>query len=331
MTTSTSPAPRYDVAGIGNAIVDVLAYTEDSFLEKQELTKGAMILIDEGRADFLYQQMGPATECSGGSAANTLAGLASLGAKTAFIGKVKDDQLGKIFRHDMKAIGVDFHTPAAISGKATARCLICVTPDAQRTMNTYIGACAEITEADIEPELVQGAAITYVEGYLWDLPQTKNALRHAMSLARHAGRKVAFTLSDTFCVERHRAEFLALIREQVNIVFSNESEIKALFETSDLNHAIAQAKGLSDIVIITRGGEGCIVLTPEQMLMVPALKVERVVDTTGAGDLFASGFLYGLVQGKDLRNAAVCGHRCAAEIIQQLGARSLRPLKTLVA
>lgn len=327
----TTTQYTFEIVGIGNAIVDVLAMAEDRFLQGENIAKGGMTLIDEVRATSLYEKMGATTECSGGSVANTLAGFASLGGKAAFIGKVRDDQLGGIFRHDMRAMGVHFTTPAATDGAATARCLILVTPDAQRTMNTFIGACSQVSEADIDAAAIEASAITYIEGYLWDQPAAKSAIRKAIELARNAERKVALTLSDTFCVERHRAEFLSLVEGKVDILFANEAEIKALYETPDFDVAAARVRGQCEVVALTRSEKGCVVVTKNESIAVAGEIVRDVVDTTGAGDLFAAGFLYGYSKGWELKGAARLGNRCAAQIIRQVGARSLKPLDHLLA
>jgi sugar/nucleoside kinase (ribokinase family) len=321
----------FDVAGIGNAIVDVLSFTDDSFLEKNKLAKGSMQLVDEARANVLYKQKGPTTECSGGSVANSLAGLASLGAKTAFIGKVADDQLGSIFIHDLHAVGVHFSTLPVASGPSTASCLVCVTPDAQRTMATYIGACSLVSEADIDPEIISNAAITYIEGYLWDTQNAKAAIRKAMKLAHESGRKIALTLSDTFCVDRHRPEFMQLIKNDVDILFANESEIKSLFETDNIDEALSKLQSICKLAVVTRSEKGSVVMTPKSMESVSTRPVAKVIDTTGAGDLYAAGFLFGFSRGWSLKESAMLGNRCAGEIIQQLGARSMKPLNELVA
>lgn len=322
----------FDVAGIGNAIVDVLSFCEEDFLSKRKFVKGSMTLVDGAVAADLYRVIGPSQECSGGSVANTLAGMASLGAKTAFIGKVNDDQLGSIFTHDMRAVGVHFTTPAATGGAAaTASCMVMVTSDAQRTMATYIGACSLVSESDIDEDVIKNAAVTYIEGYLWDTENAKSAIRKAVSLARQHGRKVAFTLSDTFCVDRHRSEFLVLIERDVDILFANESELKSLFQTDDVDYAMTKIRGLCDIAAVTRSENGSVVVFGESVEVAQGLPVHRVVDTTGAGDLYAAGFLYGYTRGWDMKSCATLGNKCAAEIIQQLGARSMRPLKELVA
>lgn len=323
--------PEFDVAGIGNAIVDVLSFSPDASLSANNLAKGSMQLVDEMRARALYTAMGQTTECSGGSVANSLAGLASLGAKTAFIGKVRADQLGTIFTHDMHAVGTTFTTKPLEIGPATASCLIYVTPDAQRTMATYIGACSHVSETDIDESIIANAAITYIEGYLWDMEKAKSAIRKAIRIAHDAGRKIAFTLSDTFCVDRHRAEFLALIENDIDILFANESEIKSLFETDHLQTALTRIQGKCDVVAITRSEKGSVVITEGNMEELPTEAVQNVVDTTGAGDLYAAGFLFGMSRGWKLAACAQLGNRCAGEIITQLGARSMKPLHTLVA
>lgn len=320
----------YDVCGIGNAIVDVLSFTEDAFLNEHNLAKGGMMLIDEARAEELYTYMESAAECSGGSVANTVAAIASLGGMPSFIGKVKQDQLGEIFKHDLRAIGVHFDTPPATSGAATARCLIFVTPDAQRTMNTYLGACSDVRVEDIHEGMIAHSQMLYIEGYLWDQPHAKEAIRKAVAAAKARNRKVALTLSDTFCIERHRDDFMALITGGVDILFANENEIKSLFETDDFATAKGKAKGLCSIVAITRSEKGAVVVLPDAEMEVEAAAVKEVVDTTGAGDLFAAGFLFGYTQGRGLMACARLGNACAAHIIQQLGARSMKPLKEVV-
>lgn len=322
--------PLFDVTGIGNAIVDVLSFSDEAFLAKQNLTKGAMILVDETRAKQLYRQMGPTTECSGGSVANSLAGLASLSAKCAYIGKIRNDQLGSIFVHDLHALGVHFATRPIENGPSTASCFVYVTPDAQRTMATYLGACTLVSKADIDEHVIEQSAVTYIEGYLWDMENAKAAIRHAITTAKKAGRKVAFTLSDTFCVDRHREEFLNMLKGDIDILFANESELKSLFQTEDFNVALTQIKGRCPIAAVTRSEKGSIVLTKDSTEEVPTGKIAKVVDTTGAGDLYASGFLFGLTRGWDLADCAALGNRCAGEIIQQIGARSMKPLKVLI-
>jgi sugar/nucleoside kinase (ribokinase family) len=310
----------FDVAGIGNAIVDVLAHTDDAQLEALGLTKGVMTLIDALEAERAYAKMGPGVECSGGSAANTIAGIAALGGKAAYIGKVKNDQLGKVFRHDLQSQGVAFDTPAAKDGRSTARCLILVTPDAQRTMQTYLGACVDLGPDDIDPDLVASARITYLEGYLWDPPQAKAAFRKAAAIAHAAGRQVALSLSDPFCVERHRGEFLDLMTDHVDIVFANEAEITSLYQT-DFDGAIRKVRDHVKVAALTRSARGSLVVAGDQVIVQNAEPVALVVDTTGAGDLYAAGFLFGFTHGHDLATCARLGGICAAEIIGHMGAR----------
>jgi sugar/nucleoside kinase (ribokinase family) len=320
-----------DVVGIGNAIVDVIAHADDAFLAREALVKGTMTLIDAPRADALYQMMGPAIEASGGSAGNTMAGIASLGGKGAYIGKVRDDFLGQVFRHDITAIGVRFETLAATSGPGTARCLILVTPDGQRTMNTYLGACVELGPADIDPDAVAAAQITYLEGYLFDPPQAQEAFKKAAAIAHATGRKVALSLSDPFCVGRHRAPFRELVDGHVDILFANEAEICSLYETADFAAAAAAVRGHVAIAALTRSAAGSVILADGVEHRVAAAPVARVVDTTGAGDLYAAGFLYGLTRGLALPICGQIGSLCAAEIISHDGARPETALAHLAA
>jgi sugar/nucleoside kinase (ribokinase family) len=321
---------QYDVLGIGNAIVDVIARTEDDFLVKHGMHKGAMALIDEARADAIYQSMGPSTRVSGGSGANTIAGVASFGVRAAFIGKVKDDQLGKAFTHDIRAAGVAFSTPPAADGPSTARCYVLVTPDGERTMNTYLGAAQNLTPADIDETLIAAAEITYLEGYLWDPPQAKEAFRKAAQVAHGADRLVALTLSDAFCVDRYRGEFLNLMRTgAVDLIFANERELTSLYQTSDFKGAVAALQADVKLAVVTRSEKGCVVVSRESHDSVPAAPIEKLVDATGAGDLFAAGFLTGLARGEDLRDCAQLGAIAAAEVIQHLGARPEASLKAL--
>ena len=320
-----------DVVGIGNAIVDVIAHTDEAFLEKEALVKGTMALIDADRAEALYRIMGPAIEASGGSTANTMAGIASLGGSGAFIGKVRDDLLGQVFRHDLTAQGVRFDTPAATQGPATARCLILVTPDGQRTMNTFLGACAELGPGDIDPEIVGMAQVTYLEGYLFDPPLAQKAFRSAAAIAHGAGKKVALSLSDPFCVDRHRSAFRDLVAGHVDILFANEAEICSLYETDDFAAAAAAVRGHVAIAALTRSADGSVVLANDEEHWVKAAPVARVVDSTGAGDLYAAGFLYGLTRGLPLPICGAIGSLCAAEIIAHVGARPEQNLRELVA
>lgn len=315
---------------IGNAIVDVIAQATDRFITDNALLKGAMRLIDAEEAETLYGKMGPGLEMSGGSAGNTAAGIASLGGKAGYIGKVSDDLLGKVFRHDITAIGVEFPTRPLAGPPPTARSLILVTPDAERTMNTFLGACVELTEADIDADLLSRAHVTYLEGYLWDKETAKQAFIKAAKIAHEAERKVSLTLSDGFCVDRHRASFLDLIDGHIDILFANEDEIKALYETEDFETALNNVRGMCDLVAITRSEKGSVILSGPETFEVPAHPVEDVVDTTGAGDLFASGFLYGVTEGRHPADAAKIGGIAAAEVIGHYGARPEQQLSRMI-
>ena len=320
----------YDVLGIGNAIVDVLAPAEDAFLEAHGMAKGAMTLIDAERAEELYAAMGSGTEASGGSAANTVAGVAALGGRACFIGKVRDDELGSIFAHDIRAIGVDFHSAPATSGAPTARCLISVTPDAKRTMHTFLGACVDLGPEDVDEDLIAASAITYLEGYLWDPPGAKEAFIKAMGAARAAGRKVALSLSDGFCVDRHRDEFQDLVEHHVDLLFANEQEITSLYEVDDFNAAMQAVRGKCDIAALTRSEKGAVIVAGDEVHVVSAEPIDMVVDTTGAGDLYASGFLTGLSEGRSLPECGRMAGIGAAEIISHMGARPEVDLKALM-
>jgi sugar/nucleoside kinase (ribokinase family) len=320
-----------DVLGIGNAIVDVLAHCEDAFLESEGLVKGSMNLIEVAESDGLYERMGPGVEVSGGAAANSMAGIASFGGRAAYIGKIRDDQLGAVFAHDIRAAGVHFDTPVAPDGPPTARSLILVTPDAHRTMSTYLGAAVELGPEDVDTDLVARCAVTYLEGYLWDKPRAKDAFRVAMAAARAAGRRVSLTLSDSFCVERHRDEFNALVDEQVDILFANQEEVLSLTQTRDLGEAVAAVRGRSEIVVVTLSERGSMVVTADHTVKVPAAPLERLVDTTGAGDLYAAGFLHGFTTGRPLAECAALGSLAAAEVISHLGARPQTDLAALAA
>jgi sugar/nucleoside kinase (ribokinase family) len=320
----------YDVLGIGNAIVDVFAHADDSFLETHGLPKGGMTLIDEARAEALYAAMGPGVEMSGGSGGNTVAGVASFGGRGAYVGKVRNDQLGAVYAHDMRAIGVAFDTSPATDGPATARSLILVTPDAQRTMNTFLGACTRLGPTDIDVERVKASSVTYVEGYLWDPPEAKKAVLKAFDAAHAAGRQVSITLSDAFCVDRYREEFHELIRERVDVLFANESEIKSLYQVATFEEALAAARKDVKIAALTRSEKGSIVIQGSETHAVPAAPVTRVVDTTGAGDLYAAGFLFGLTRDKPLAECARLGGIAAAEIISHVGARPEKALRDLI-
>jgi sugar/nucleoside kinase (ribokinase family) len=321
---------RYDVLGIGNAIVDVLARTEDDFLVKQGMNKGSMALIDEARAQAIYEAMGPAVEISGGSAANTIVGLASLGGCGAFVGRVKNDDLGHAFSHDIRAAGVSFTTSPTTSGPSTGRCYVLVTPDGERTMNTYLGAAQDLHPADIDEGMIASSAIVYLEGYLWDPKNAKDAFLKAAKVAHQSERKVALSLSDAFCVDRWRDEFLQLMRSgTVDLIFANEGELQSLYQTSDFDSAVKALRNDIDIAVVTRSEKGCLVIGPDGIEAVPAFPVEKVVDTTGAGDLFAAGFLSGLARGADDRTCGRLGALAAGEVIQHLGARPEVSLKDL--
>lgn len=322
---------RYDVVGIGNAIVDVLAHAEDAQLADLGLAKGVMTLVDAAEAERIYAAMGPGIECSGGSAANTMAGLASLGSRAAYVGKVRDDQLGQVFRHDIRAAGVAFDSPAATSGSPTARCLILVTPDAQRTMQTYLGACVELGPDDIDPGVIAAAGVTYLEGYLWDQPRAKEAFLKAARVAHEAGRKVSLSLSDPFCVDRHRDSFLDLVSNHVDILFANEAEIMSLYRAGSFDQALRAVRGHCEVAALTRSEKGSVVVTGDEVTVIGAERIDMLVDTTGAGDLYAAGFLHGLTHGADPAMCARLGGICAAEVIIHYGARPEEPLDRLVA
>ena len=321
---------KYDVLGIGNAIFDVLVQTDESFLSTHGMTKGRMALIDEARAVSIYRDMGPAVEMSGGSAANTIVGIASFGARAAYVGKIRDDQIGGLYAHDIRAAGVAFETRPAPQGPATGCSYILVTPDGERTMNTYLGAAQELTSGDIDAAQVAASSVIYLEGYLWDPKSAKEAFVKASTIAHDEGRRVALTLSDSFCVDRYRGEFLDLMRGgTVDLVFANESELHSLYQTSDFDAALKQLRSDAKLGVVTRSEKGCVVASIDGVTAVPAFPIERMVDTTGAGDLFAAGFLFGLVRGAGHENAGRLGALAAAEIIQHIGARPLVSLKEL--
>jgi sugar/nucleoside kinase (ribokinase family) len=324
------PDKVIDVVGIGNAIVDVIAHCDEAFIARMSLNKGAMTLIDTERANTLYDAMGPAVEISGGSGANTTVGVASLGGKAAFIGKVGNDQLGGIFRHDIRAVGVQFDIAPANSGTPTARSMILVTPDAERTMNTYLGACQELTPADVDPHLIQRAKVTYMEGYLWDPPLAKEAFLKAARIAHDAGQEVSLTLSDSFCVQRYLSEFQDLVKNHVDILFANTSEILALWQTEDWDEAVRQTRQHCDLAALTRSEKGSVIVTPDEVHEIPAWPVDTVVDLTGAGDLYAAGFLYGYTHGRDYAACGRIASLAAGEVISHVGARPETPLAELV-
>ena len=321
---------KYDVLGIGNAIFDVLVQTDEGFLAAHGMTKGGMALIDEARALSIYQDMGPATEMSGGSAANTIVGVANLGARAAYVGKVRDDQIGRLYTHDIRAAGVAFETRPAADGAATGCSYILVTPDGERTMNTYLGAAQDLTPNDIDAAQIAASSIVYLEGYLWDPKNAKEAFVKASTIAHGAGRQVALTLSDSFCVDRYRGEFLELMRNgTVDLIFANEAELHSLYQTSDFDTALTQLRSDTKLGVVTRSEKGCVVAAKDGVIAVPAFPIEKMVDTTGAGDLFAAGFLFGLVRGAGFENAGRLGALAAAEVIQHIGARPQTSLKEL--
>jgi sugar/nucleoside kinase (ribokinase family) len=323
--------PRYDVIAIGNAIVDVMAPCQDELIEELGLNRGGMTLVDTERAEELYAAMGPAKEISGGSAANTLAGMAALGAQCAFIGQVADDQLGAVFQHDIRAVGIDFDTPAREGNPPTARCLIFVSPDGERTMNTFLGASQFLPPAALREDVIASAAILYLEGYLWDPEEPRSAMRRAIDVAREAGRKVAFTASESFVIDRHGDDFRALMDEgQIDILFVNEHELASLTGTKDFEAGVAQVAAKVPVLVATRSAKGAIAIAHGERAEVDAEPVERVVDTTGAGDLFAAGFLTGHARGESLARCLKMGSICAAEIISHYGARPEADLAALV-
>ena len=320
---------RYDVVGIGNAIVDIIGRCDDAFLKARSLAKGGMQLVDADTVVALYKSMGPAVEISGGSAANTIVGVASFGGRAGFIGKVSNDEFGRIFAHDIRAAGVAFNTPPANGGAPTARSLILVTPDGERTMNTFLGVSPELDQGAIDADMIKAGKIVYLEGYLFDRAEAKAAFRQAAEIAAKAGRQVALTLSDGFCVDRHRAEFKTLIKEQVDILFANEGEITSLYETKSFDEAAAKAAKDVKLAVLTRSAKGSEIHAAGKVVKVPAAPVAKVVDTTGAGDLYAAGFLYGYAAGKDLETCGKLGSLAAAEIISHIGARPEQPLAKL--
>jgi sugar/nucleoside kinase (ribokinase family) len=321
---------EHDVVGIGNAIVDIIARCDDAFLERHGSRKGSMQLVDAAAVARLYADMGPAREISGGSAANTMVGVASLGGRAGFIGKTADDRFGQVFGHDIRAAGVTFTTaPAGKDSEPTGRSLILVTPDGQRTMNTFLGVSPQLGGGEVDAELVRSARIVYLEGYLFDRPQAQAAFRQAAEIAAKAGRQVALTLSDPFCVDRHRAEFLKLIRANVDILFANEAEIAALYQTGSFDEAARHAQADTKLAALTRSEKGSVILSRGNALVVPAAPVAEVVDTTGAGDLYAAGFLFGIASGRSLETAGRLGSLAAAEIISHIGARPQSRLQDL--
>ena len=319
-----------DVIGIGNAIVDVLTHTDDGFLKEHDLDKGGMMLIDARRAEYLYSKMGQCTEMSGGSAGNTMAGIASLGGSGAYVGKVGNDQLGDVFAHDMRSVGIEFDTEPLFDSAPTARCLVLITPDAQRTLNTFLGACVELSPRDIKPEQIARGKVTYLEGYLWDPPKAQEAFVKAARIAHKNQRKVSLSLSDKFCVDRHRESFIDLVDHHVDILFANETEIGALFETDSFDDAVRKVRGKCEIAALTRSEKGAVIVHKDGTEEVSAERVGKVVDTTGAGDLYAAGFLHGYTRGRPLAECARIGAIAAAEVISHDGARPETSLEKLV-
>lgn len=330
MSAEQASAADLDVVCIGNAIVDVLTQNDDATLARLGMTKGSMSLIDAETAERLYKELGSGIETSGGSAGNTAAGLASLGANCAYIGRVRDDQLGEIFAHDIRAVGAEYSTPPATAGPPTARCLILITPDAERTMSTFLGACADLGPDDIDGELIGRAKVTYLEGYLWDRDAAKQAFLKAARLAHAAGRMTALTLSDSFCVDRHRDSFRDLISNHIDILFANEAEILSLYEVDNFDAALQHAREDCAVAALTRSKRGSVIIAGDEVHVVDAEPVARVVDTTGAGDQFAAGFLFGYTRGDDLVLCGRVGGLAAAEVISHLGPRPQVSLSGLV-
>ena len=325
----SAPA-TYDVVGVGNSLVDVIAHAEDHFIEAEGLVKGSMTLIESDRALSLYHSMGSAVEMSGGSAANTMCGIASFGGKAAYIGKVADDDLGLVFAHDLRAVGVTFRPGRPEGEMRTGRCLILVSPDAQRTMNTYLGMSSWLHPGDLDTAVIADAQVTYLEGYLFDRPEAKEAFRTAARAAHGAGRMVSLTLSDSFCVDRHRDDFRGLVRDDVDVLFGNADELRSLYEVDSLDEAVAAVRRDCRLAAITDGKDGSIIVSGDDVLRVPAEPVAKVVDTTGAGDLYAAGFLHGLTRGRPLPECGRLGSLAAAEVISHVGPRPLVELRRLV-
>jgi sugar/nucleoside kinase (ribokinase family) len=329
-SSSSNPAPtRFDVVGIGNALVDVIAHADDGFLTKFDLVKGSMTLIETERAVELYGALSGAVEMSGGSAANTMCGIASFGGRAAYLGKVDSDDLGDVFGHDMRAVGVAFFGGGVAQELPTGRCVIVVTPDAERTLNTYLGVSSTLSMADIDEAAIAAGSVLYMEGYLFDRDDAKAAFRRAADVAHANGRTVSLTLSDSFCVDRHRDDFRDLVADSVDLVFGNEDELLSLYQLESFDDAVAELRSQCAMAAITRGAEGCVIVTADELVAVEAVPVGRVVDTTGAGDLFAAGFLHGLTTGCDLHECGRLGSIAAAEVISHVGPRPLVDLRTL--
>ena len=321
---------QFDVVGIGNALVDVIAHATDDFLTEHDLTKGWMDLIDTDRAVMLYQALGSAVEMSGGSAANTMCGVASFGGTAAYIGKVADDELGRVFGHDLLAVGVRFSAPGNDTGVPTGRCIIVVTPDAERTMNTYLGASSFLGVPDLDEDTIATGQVLYMEGYLYDRDEAKEAFRRAAQVAHDNGRMVSLTLSDSFCVDRHRDDFRDLVSDEVDLLFGNDAELTSLYQTDTFFEAVVELRRHCRFAAITVGSKGSIIVTPDHLLEVPAKSVGKVLDTTGAGDLYAAGFLRGITTGESLERCGELGSIAAAEVIGHVGPRPLVELRTLV-
>lgn len=328
--TSADRPARFDVVGIGNALVDVIAHAPDGFLDTHDLVKGSMTLIETERAVELYEALDAAVEMSGGSAANTMCGIASFGGRAAYVGKVNGDDLGDVFGHDLRAVGVAFQHAGHDHGTPTGRCVIVVTPDAQRTMNTYLGVSSFLSVDDVDTDVIADAKVLYMEGYLYDRTDAKTAFRHASEVAHQHGRTVSLTLSDSFCVDRHRADFRALVKDSVDLLFGNDDELMALYELDTFEAALVALRDECEMAAVTRGPDGCVIITPDEVLEVPAVPVDRVIDTTGAGDLFAAGFLYGMTRGRELTECGHLGSLAAAEVIGHVGPRPLVELRTLL-
>ncbi|MGB0113874.1 MAG: adenosine kinase [Ilumatobacteraceae bacterium] len=330
-SSASDPADaRFDVACIGNALVDVLASAEERFLDDHGLVKGSMTLVETERAIELYSALGHAVEMSGGSAANTACGIASFGGRAAYIGKVNGDDLGNVFGHDMRALGVAFNRPPGDHGTPTGRCVIVVTPDAERTMNTYLGVSSELCVDDLDESMIADASVLYMEGYLFDRDDAKAAFRRAAEIAHEHGRIVSLTLSDSFCVDRHRADFRGLVQDSVDLLFGNHDELLSLYELDSFDEAVEALRAECDVAAITVGADGCVIVTQEELIRVDAVPVDKVLDTTGAGDLFASGFLYGLTAGADLATCGRYGSIAASEVISHVGPRPLVELRNLL-
>lgn len=330
MSAASNQPPVYDVVGVGNALVDVISHADDGFIHQYELVKGSMTLIDTDRALFLYRALGSAVEMSGGSAANTMTGVASFGGTAAYIGKVSNDELGNVFGHDLRAVGVQFRPGQPDLHTPTGRCIIVVTPDAERTMNTYLGVSSLLCPADIDQATVAAGKVLYMEGYLYDRPEAKEAFRLAASVAHAHGRQVSLTLSDSFCVDRHRADFRSLVTDEVDILFGNHDELLSLYQVQSFDEAVACVQRDCHLAVITVGAKGCYIVSRDGVLTAPAEDVDQVLDTTGAGDLFAAGFLYGYTRDMPLQECAKLGAIAAAEVISHVGPRPLVELRSLV-